>query len=652
MVLSAHDPAYLRQLIEEAREETHKHLDTMPTQVEKMVSPFWDGAGRSISSSGGETFAPENTYFEYMTAMVPRLVYNNPRVRVTTRRTGPQERVAESMRHGLNRQVRDLRLNMVLRDLAEDMLFSWGVAIVKEVPRRGVVLPDYHPVHPAIPTWPIVQRVPQRKAFWDPDSYDWDSPRFRGHEWRVDKDDLLKRARENPEEGWVIRETEKLATDPGDGTPQPGGQRAERKHIRAYDVWFPEIELPESPGAREGFHGTIFTIAFAQQNTTGVLYDADGERMSPRKNREGFIREPRPFYGPRTGPYTIFGCYKVPDSPYPLSPLVAVEGQILDLNDHAQAASRSMQRHKRFIGVHGGSQNVQKIKNALHDYVVPIPYESGRALVEQIELGGMTDQQLNYLAVTKERLDRTLGMDETMRGNVAGGATATEHTLANESSLARIGEIKEAFARGVTDLLTSMAHYLYYSDTSTFPLGDEVLEGVEAYAPSQGMEAWFFGGNPDPESGHTFEDLELEIEPFSMGRTSEGLAMQRAMQAHELLTASLPMMREFPDFPWKEDFKKLGEAMNMPNMEELIPQAMLDRLAKQLEMMSQQQVQPQMAAPQGARMATQVRGSMPSLPSGGSRASQGGGPPTGARSQGQGMPGQQRPARGPQRVAG
>jgi hypothetical protein len=643
-MLNAFDPNYLRLLVEEGQEETKHKLGAMSTQVEKYHGPFWDDAG---TMAGGDQYSPENTYFEYMSAMVPRLVAHNPRVRVSSRRVGPQEDVAEAIRHGLNRIIRDQRLNVQLRGLAVDMLFNWGVALVKETPREGVILAEDDPIGTANPTWPVVERVPQNKFFMDPEAYDWESTRFRGHEWRMDRDDLLQRAKDHPDEKWDVEEIEALSTDikehdnydHGNTSSNRRGTKVARKEIRAYDIWIPEIELSDSPGKDQGFYGTIFCIAIAQANRTGEVYSEADDEMA-EETKAGFIREPRPFFGPRTGPYTLFGCYRVPDSPFPLSPLVAVEGQILDLNDHVAAANRSMSRHKRLIAVADNS-TAQKVKNQLHDYVITVPFDQGKAQVTEVEMAGHTEKQLEHIQITKDRVDRVLGMDEVMRGSAQGGVTATATTLATESAMARLSEIKESFVTATTDLLESLAHYMYYSDTIVFPLGEEVFEEQDIQIPDfPGLEVqpWFRGGDHDPKSGHTFYDLELEIEAYSMERTSEGLAQQRALQTHELLMGSMELWERFPDYPWKEHFKKIGDAMNMPNLEEFITKDMLDRLVKQQEMMTQLQANPQMAAPQGPRVSKQVGG-------GGSQASQGQGPATAARSQGGGMPGQKQ---GPQ----
>lgn len=659
-MLKAFDPNYLRILVEDSVQETHRKLSSMATQVSKYVGPFWDGRGGFIDSR--ESYAPENTYYEYITAMVPRLVFNNPRVRVSSRQTGPQQDVADAVRHGLNRVVRDQHLDVMLRNLAVDMLFSWGVALVKEEAREGVVLAEDDPIYPANPTWPVVERIPQDKFFMDSEAYDQAHTRFRGHDWREDKDDLIERAKKNKDEGWNLEEIEALATDVddqdqyfhGSAHADHEGSSTPREEVQCYDVWFPEIELDSSPGKNKGFYGTVFTIAVRQANTTGgLIYDQFGELIEGEsdKPKAGFIRNPRPFYGPRTGPYTIFGCYYVPDSVYPLSPLIATEGQIMDLNEQVIAATRAMQRHKKLLVVPTRSI-AEKIRNEPDAYVIQAPFEMGKLQMEEREIGGHSDRQLEHMAITSERLNRTLGLDETMRGTAQPGTTATAQTLASESSMARVSEIKEAFTRATVNVLESMAHYMYYSDTVVFPMGEEVNDAY-GIVPKEGVDIqpWYRGGDPDPESGYTFYDLELEIEPYSMERTNEGLAQQRAIQRHELVVGTLDYIERFPDFPWRQHFKDIGDAMNSPNMDELLPQELMDRLAEQLARMTQIQVAAAKAAKSGAQFNTQAGPGYSSNGSTGgykpsaygpptSQAQAGVGPPMASRVMGQGMPGQ------------
>ena len=542
------------------------HLEGMSDQMDKYHGPFYNSG-----AADGE-YAPENTYYEYVSLMIPRLVFDNPRVRVASRRPGAQAEVAEALRHGLNRWVRDTDMRRLLVELATDMLFNFSVCLVRQQDNKGLTLPNGDPQDSATPKWPRVERVSQRRFFVDSDASRWEDARFMGHEWKRDRDDLVQMAKDDPEGGWNVDAIEGMATDAGRSEWETKNKPdvPDRGEVYVYEVWVPEVELDDSPGSESGFHGTIYTLA-ANSSLSSTSVDGD-----PIKGE--FIRDPRPFYGPRTGPYAMFGVYKVPDMVYPLSPLTAVEGQIQELNTHVLSASASMMKHKRIVGVND-PRTAALIKNVKHDYVAVVPFEDGRALVQEFELGGQTEQQANWIAVSRQRADRVLGMDEAIRGNVTGVGTATEHSIASESAATRMAYIRQSFTDSVVNVLRAVAFYMYHDDQVVFPLGEEAMLEL-GLAP--GEEPWFQGGGHS-ESGYSFDDLELEIEPYSMERSSEGLVQKRSLEAHQILMGSLPSMQQFPDYPWKDHFAKIGNAMNMPDMADLVTDELLARFAADLQ---------------------------------------------------------------------
>ena len=571
------DPKDLMQEIKSAIEFREGRL----TELEEQVHRFTGPAYASHDTSAGD-YAPENTYYEYISLMIPRLVYDNPRVQVSSRRPGAQQDVAEALRHGLNRWCKDSHLRGTLVELATDMLLSWGVCIVRQEENKGVSLPQSDPIKSATPSWPVIERLSQKRFFIDPQAQRWEDARFYGHVWRRDKDDLLELAKDNPDAGWNEDVIQQLSTGTADEQSErlpyeQGPDAVDRKEIWCYEVWVPEIQLDGEPGPEAGFHGTIYTIGLNQP----IGDEKDGKAF--------FVREPRPFYGPRTGPYVIYGCYKVPDNAYPLSPLVAVQTQITDLNEHVLAASNSMMKHKRIVGVND-SRTAQLVKNTQHDYVTVVPFEDGKALVQEFELGGQTEQQAIWINTCRQRADRVLGMDEALRGSVSGSGTATEHTIASEAANTRMAFIRQVFADSTVKLLSLVAYYMYHDDEIVFPLGEDAIK--EMGMPEE-VAIIFQGGGHDPDDGYTFDDLELDIEPYSMERASEGLAQKRALEMHQILINSLPTMAAFPDYPWREHFAKIGNAMNAPDMSELVTTSLLQRLAQDLMQMQQSQAQPE-----------------------------------------------------------
>ena len=97
------EPKDLYMEIEAAEELRAKHLASIGSQIEKYHGPFYKEGHYG-------SYAAENHYYEYISLIVPRLVFDNPRVRVGTRRPGTQDMVAQAIRLGLNRWIRDTNL--------------------------------------------------------------------------------------------------------------------------------------------------------------------------------------------------------------------------------------------------------------------------------------------------------------------------------------------------------------------------------------------------------------------------------------------------------------------------------------------------------------------------------------------------------------
>jgi hypothetical protein len=198
--------------------------------------------------------------------------------------------------------------------------------------------------------------------------------------------------------------------------------------------------------------------------------------------------------------------------------------------------------------------------------------------VQEFVMGGQTDQQANWIATCRNRADRVLGMDEALRGAVSGTGTATEHSIASEAASTRIAFIKQNFTSATVRLLNGVAFYLYHDDDIVFPIGVEAARELGL----GDQDVLMFQGGGHEGSDYSFEDLELEIEPYSMERASEGLAQKRALEMHSMILNSLQLMQVFPDYPWKDHFNKIGNAMNAPDMAELVDQELLNRLAQDL----------------------------------------------------------------------
>ena len=536
------EPKNLLEEVQAAERLRDAHLSSMSEQVERYHGPFY-------KKDYTQEYTGENHYYEYMSLMIPRLIYDNPRVRVTSRRSGTQELVAAAMPYAINNWVKETHFRKTLELLAADTLLNFGVALISETENR-TLSPSKVQQDAVTPMWPRCTRVPQHRFIVDPIAATMEEARFVGHKWIRDKEDLLELAKKSDD--WNAKAIEDLGTTTDrEELGRTYSDMPDRKEIICYEIWVPEHQLEDALGPDDGFHGTIFTI--------GVTQNPDADSF-----KTAYIRKPRAYYGPSTGPYVMFGIYPVPNSIYPLSPLVAIEGQVAELNLHVASASRAAEQYKKLILVDNTDPKfVQRVKDASDNFVIPV---SGleRQRVVQAEVGGMSPAQLSYLQIARDRLDRNSGVSDAQRGNVEGRGTATEVAVAAEASTIRIAFIKQQYADAVQRVLETVAWFFYYDDRVVAPLG---LEG----AADLGLEnPWLVGGDPDRESGATFEDLELDIEPYSMERTSEGNHQRRIMEMFQLIMNTAPMVPQMPYINWKDLFSKLGDALNIPAMADIV----------------------------------------------------------------------------------
>ena len=549
------DAANLYSEIQSAEKFRDEHLRSYERRKKRYVGP---------SFLGDETdgFEPENHEFEYVSLLLPKTIFDNPRVRVQAYRPGPIQDIATGIQAGMNRWIRDSHLRRVLVRIGLDNFLCWGMAVVHMEPDKDRLPPAWAQV--ALPYRPVVERLSPKRVFWDPHALDIAEARFIGHVWVRDKEDLEKIAKEHPEDGWDLEAIKNLAEDAGTdklerdnkyGTPS-------RKEVVCYEVYIPGHQIKGEPGPDEGFNGAIFTIAVGQA-TSGSMEGKKGV----------YIRKPRMYYGPVEGPYVLFGTYPVPDSTVPLSSTVAIQAQVETLNMHAKAVMKAATQRKRIAFVSRAEPDLQKkVKRAEDGDVVPVNTEELNNNLKEVELGGVTPAALNALQIERERRDRISGMSDAMRGNVAGSGTATENAIAAEASTARMAFIKQQFTDSVTELLRKVAWYMYHDDRIVFPVGDEmaaILGTSQQEIYEERGEPWYQGGVPEDMTGYSFRDLDLDIEPYSMERVSEQQMQSRMMQVVQIVTQIIPQAISSP-VDLQALLNVIGNMTNTPDLARVV----------------------------------------------------------------------------------
>ena len=493
----------------------------------------------------------ENHSYEWISLFLPLLASGNPRVKAHSRRKGKAQDLAKAMGFAVNRNFHLTNIKRTIEKLAVDYSFKWACAITKRQKVEGTFEQEDPPYRP------VTYRISPTRYIWDVNAIEHELCRFQGHLMLMDKEDLLKEA-EDKSSGWNAGVLSDLPEDAHyNERRQTRDVNVKRGDVEIMEFWVPELQF-KGKKEEKGYHGTIFTLARA------AGYGGD-------KAPSDFAREPRPFFGPRSGPYTFGGYLTVPDEVIPLSPLAATEAQADELNAMRQSISASMEAYKRGVAVDtfAGADVAAKIKEFGDLWVFQMDNtDKLRDHVVQIEMGGITPTHLTQYQLLRDSLDRASGMTEAQRGQVSGQGTATEASIAQQSSGQTMGYMTEKFLTSlVKPIAEKEAWYLAMDPESRIALGDEAKGHFFTEDGMPVEEAIFVGGG---DNARLLEETDIEIDPISTRFTSEALEAERSAKVDALLLQVAPLIPQMPWVDWDQYLARKGEEIGDPSLSKLI----------------------------------------------------------------------------------
>lgn len=507
-------PANLRQEIEGAMQLQRRHTE----MTSRIIRQYAGAAYRSDWIPESENY--ENHPFEFLSNIVPAMVYNNPQVDVETDGPFDEEAAADAVRYGLNGWIQKFNLAGVLEDVAYDLCLGFGVTfrtLADEIGENGFATYS-----------PVVLRLPPTRFFTDPLATDRRSWRYRGHLWIRDIDDVL--AEVDPVTGQPVFDRAAVlacGTDAGsEEARKRDGTRTQdvptRKQIVGYDVYVRETR-------------TVYTIGWSGDSAK-------------------YLRQPYQYMGhAQHGPYTLFGAYVVPNQVYPLCPLAVTDELVAEIDIHRGQASEDAASAKRIIGVDATEKELlAAVRGSVNGSVVPIPgLATGKA--QQFEFGGVQKANVEYIQYLEEKLFRRSGLNEAVRGEITGNATATEVGEAAAANDRRTRYLKQGFRTATVELLEGVAHDLWEIPQIVFDVSyDDPVTGEK-------VRGRFEGGS----DGRPFGNLRLTIEPYSMEYADQAVLQKRTQDAFAIVTQAAPLMIQVPWIRWQPLIDDMFESLNI-----------------------------------------------------------------------------------------
>lgn len=552
--------------LEASRRSVEKKLKAREEMLRRYHGPYYDEDRKPASSE------PENPAFEYIATLSAQIVAGTPRCNIkTVRADRPASAMkARALMHAVNRTSRERNDRAKFRKFFVDWCFGPAIALTVRKPMPWL---DPGPLDGTV-TRPDIRRVPPKLFRYDARATEWEDTRWRGHGTLTSRSALLKLAKS--ESGWRTKEIATLQTEESlkDYVPLEGQGLSTRDDFMLWCVWVPEEEIDPDFTASTGFYGTMHYYAETGRQK--------GENAGAPLVE---IRDPQPFYGCRTGPYSMSGQMYVPDQVHPLSVMTAVEQVARNLRLQSSVVEQAMRDFGRVLIAGGAApKNLGLlIKNAKHGGVLNVKgYQRG--MMDEFTKGGLDAAMVQMYQFLQEQLDKRMGLSSTQRGVAQSNVTATADTLAAQGTGARVAQQRDEFYAFVQELLFKSAEIIDQDEQFYMPPPPEMAGQVP-----------FIQGGREP--GETFDDYELMIEPLSMRFRTEA-EMAAAAEAELLLFERVsPMMTQFPFVDWPSVVTDIADATGQSQL----PARLNTELAAAIaSMMLMGQLDPSMAYQPGA----------------------------------------------------
>lgn len=485
-------------------EESLKHARTVVRPADERyrtsIGPYYrDGWGGNEHHCGD--------YWKITTDLKPALVSGDLQFQVSSRSPettqSPDGTIdhAEALEHWLNRTVVDTGLTDTLDEIAENMMWSAGCAMLEleEIPGSTST---YWKMQGQQMTRlrPKISSIDPARLLID-HSGDLKRARFIGH-WEVyHMADILAEVQGKTDSaGWNLDAIhEVLSTNSGDDAKlrnqslQDRITNAEltRWQFVCYRIWCKDTNM-------------IHTIA----------YSAIRDEQLGRE-----IRQPAKWTGHPRGPYVIFGIVWVRNNPWPQS-LTSIAERSVRMNDQTRKKIKDdSAAYKRNVMMQG-QRALKAYKKATNGEGI----NGDATKIKEIITGGVQEKTLEHIQFMNSDIETMFGLSQVRQGNVSDPSTATANAIAESAASVRRKYFGHRFRCCLRELGVRLAHFGWNQERieTTIPVADP--------RTGESIPMDYFGGvaQDDPQE---WEDVEadIDIEPFSSDGTDVA-ARQRSME--------------------------------------------------------------------------------------------------------------------------
>ncbi len=499
-------------------------------------------AGMHWSEEGTSYTNPVNLLDLYTSIVSRMLVPNNPRWLLQT--WDRQNKAAVSaMQSWGNKEIVRMGFKETLERIVVDALISVGIA--------KVALAD--PGDSARMAWrlsagqPFVEQVDLDDFVRDVHSRDFAQDGYIGHRFRIPLD-VAKDSK--------IFSKERLSLEPDvdEAYNAEGDERISMLGRTYYSTnneeWEDMVTLWEVYVPR---HRLVFTMHDTQ---------LEGPNAEKGSKLYGKALRVQRWLGPDRGPYHILGYKTIPGNAMPKGPLQ----DLVDLHDPVNNIYRKLisqaQRQKQLLGCVGGADaDVQRIVDAMDGEAIRM--DSPEKSVVR-DFGGPNQQNFLMGGHLKDMFDFMAGGLALIGGLAPQSKTLGQDKMLNASASGQVSAMQDRTVGFTAGCLRALGWY-WWNHPQLVMRTHEALPGI----PDMGIQRTVL---PSQRMRGRFDDLELEVDPYSMQYSSPSDRLQAMNSVVQGIL--VPMMQVLQQqgiaFDMQAYLSKVGVLMNMPDLSDIV----------------------------------------------------------------------------------
>lgn len=506
----------LTPTVENVMREVRDAKERLKPYLVKRAEVIRHMAGNHYRSDEKGAPSPENYPFSYKAFVLPQLMFGQPAP--TVKANSPiYAETASALQTAMDYWSKETGWANTLEQIISDCFAGFGISkagispVGRHVGAAGLEAVEGN--FQEVPNYPFIVRVDPRNFIIDARADSIDEARILGETYEQDLADVQADWRNDQEAVSKLDQVVREDVTKSEISPfkHPATRQAERKRVVLHEVYLRE-------------HGLLMTIG-----ETG--------------DDSGVILRQEQYWGPEDGPYTLWGLDTIPGELVPISPLVALWDEYLEVQQHSKVVARSASTYK-MLGLYtpGSSDDAERINNAENGEMV---CAKDPGAVKTVEIGGASDGQISFVEYVRNRFQNALGYGQAQQG-IAGSKTATGESIANSNSDLRIDRMRGRVGRSAADAYKKPCWYFFHDNTIdriqttyTDPSTGQQLPATFQPGPWQGgfiENHWV-----PPELPSDFSEYNLDVDPESMTKGDDALEQQQGQNLLVLAQQDISM---------------------------------------------------------------------------------------------------------------